>query len=88
MIYLKMKIGDTVKTVNDFHDVGDIWGYKYPNVGDVLTISNIEPHPNKKLKNLGISLLRFVELPNLPGVCDKNKWNIPLFTKLNVIGYI
>lgn len=66
-----MQIGSLVKCVNSFEDLRDEWGFDYPVVGEVLTVSDIQRHPTPDVDALGIVLL-FFEEHHLPfGVCDK-----------------
>jgi len=66
-----MKEGSLVVTVGDFEELRRSWGYPYPKKGDVLTVSSIEPHPVSEIRNAGIVLLNFQELPGLIPVCDR-----------------
>jgi hypothetical protein len=66
-----MQIGSIVETVGDFEDLRGVWGLPYPKKGDVLTVAGIDKHLNPKLRQKGVALLRFEEILNLMGVCDK-----------------
>lgn len=77
-----MQAGSLVETVGNFDSVRLFWGYNYPKKGDVLTISNLEPHHNEECRAKGIMLLYFEELPDLVGVCDKNMKDEPNFIEL------
>lgn len=66
-----MQTGSLVETVADFSESRRVWGLPYPNKGKILTVSNIEKHPNVQLQRKGIVLLHFIEIPFLPGICDK-----------------
>ena len=77
-----MKEGSKVLTVNSFEDVRTLWGYPYPRLGDILTVSSVTPHPNPQMRNRGIVLLNFEELPTLTGVCDKTSNGVQNFIEL------
>lgn len=77
-----MKIGSVVETVGNFDELRNLYGFPYPQIGDVLTVSDIYSHPNTKLQKKGVRLLYFKELPTLTGVCNKNKNGEPLFIEL------
>lgn len=79
-----MNIGDLVQTVGNFESLRKIYKFPYPKIGDILTISKIESHPNYSLRKDGIILLFFEELPDLVGVCDKTIENIPNFVKIEI----
>ena len=66
-----MQVGSIVETIANFEELRAIYGLPYPKKGDVLTVSAITKHPNSELNKKGIVLLFFEEIPNLPGVCDK-----------------
>ena len=77
-----MRIGSIVETVADFTEVSKVWGYNYPDKGQLLTIRLIEDHPVPDVAALGIVLLYFEELPDLVGVCNKKADGIPNFVEL------
>lgn len=77
-----MKAGSIVETVADFEDLRRIWGFPYPNKGDILTVRFIEEHPLPELRYKGVILLHFEEIPNLIGVCDKEESGKPNFIEL------
>ena len=79
-----MKIGSIVETVGDFSEERKVWGLDYPYIGDVLTVSFIEEHPNDEVREAGIVLLHFEELPNLIGLCDRTYDNKPNFLELTL----
>lgn len=70
----KITIGSRVKTVGDFEELRMLWNLPYPKKGDVLTVKSIEQHPNKKLRDMGIVLLYFVESSNTKGICNKTAY--------------
>lgn len=83
-----MEIGSIVETVGDFEEIRGVWGLPYPKKGDVLTISGITKHANRKVDRKGIVLLHFEEIPNLPGICDKQINGEPNFVELLLPGCV
>lgn len=65
-----MKIGSTVKTVTSFERM-PLYGKMYPKLGEILTVSDIQPHPNPECLRCGMQLLSFEEKPDIPGICDR-----------------
>lgn len=70
-----MRKGSLVVAVSDFTDVKKDWPMlNYPNKGDILTVSDVLPHP----KFCHLNLLLFEELNNPFGICDmthNGEWN-------------
>jgi hypothetical protein len=77
-----MQVGSLVETVSNFKEIRDVWDVPYPNKGDILIISAITQHHNKKIRKKGIVLLQFEELPNNHGICDKKVNGKPNFIEL------
>lgn len=74
-----MQIGSLVECVTDFSATRVYWKLNYPDKGDILTISNMEPHFRYK----GLTLLYFAELPDFPtGICDKTAYGEDNFREL------
>lgn len=66
-----MKVGSIIKCVVSFEHLRSIWGFDYPKMGDILTISHLNPHPTREGKLHGILELYFTEKPKCIGLCDK-----------------
>lgn len=79
-----MRKGDKVEVLADFSALSKEWGLDYPKKGDVLTLSNIELHPNESVAAKGIFLLYFVEFPDLVGLCDYRVNGRPNFLDLSM----
>jgi len=78
-----MRVGSIVETVGSFEHVRKIWSFPYPKSGDVLTVLSITEHPSKEIREKGIMLLYFEELPpSMPGLCDKQISGKPNFIEL------
>jgi len=77
-----MQVGSIVEVVANFEHLRRTWGIPYPKKGDVLTISGITKHPNKKARENNIVLLSFEETPFLIGICDKKFDSTPNFIEL------
>ena len=77
-----MKAGSKVETVSDFSYLRSEWDLPYPSKGDILTVSSITPHHKKDIRDKGIVLLTFEELPDLVPVCDKDFNGNPNFIEL------
>jgi hypothetical protein len=69
---LIMQVDSLVKVETDFTEQQlrhpDI---DYPVKDTIITVSNISPHPNKEVRDLGIVLLEFYEHPDGIPLCDK-----------------
>lgn len=66
-----METGSLVKCVVSFELLRKQWGFDYPKMGDILTVSQVIEHPNKECRDAGIVCLRFVEKPRLCDVSDR-----------------
>jgi hypothetical protein len=77
-----MQVGSIVETVGDFEELRKIWNLPYPKKGDGLTVKAIFKHPSKETSKKGIVLLHFEEIPELPGICDKDINGKPNFIEL------
>ena len=77
-----MKVGSLVETVTSFEEQRRTWGFNYPKKGEILRVRDIQAHPNKSVRNKGISLLYFEEYPDLVGICDKTIHNEPNFLEI------
>lgn len=77
-----MQVGSIVKTVTNFDDVRNEWKLNYPHYGDILTVSDIQPHPNEEMHRIGAVLLSFEEKPDLPGISDIKIDKEPNFIEL------
>ncbi len=83
-----MQIGSIVETVGNFEKIRRMWGFPYPKRGDVLTVCSIIPHSNTDVRKRGIVLLHFEELPDVPGMCDKDINGKPNFIELKLPEFI
>lgn len=54
-----MQINSLVEAMHSFDRIRSEWGYNYPYKGDILTVSDIQEHPNTDCKKRGIVLLFF-----------------------------
>lgn len=68
-----MKTGSLVKCVtNSFDELRRLYGFDYPVKNEILTVSDVSPHPVIACRRLGIVLLQFEDKPALCQVCDKD----------------
>lgn len=79
-----MQTGSICQCVVDNSELEKAWGWKYPKLNEVLTVSAITEHPNLKVQKAGIVLLYFEEYPFLIGQCDKNIEGIPNYVELRL----
>jgi len=67
-----MQIGSLVQAIEDFDDVRRDWGFNYPNKGDILTITDIEPYTfGDMAKQKKYVMLYFEELRLPLGICSR-----------------
>lgn len=84
-----MKKGSVVQCVTDFKKLEKTYGFKYPEMGEILKVIKTEEHPNKECREKGILLLHFKDYPllNTFGLSDiqvNGKPNfLPKFVRLN-----
>jgi hypothetical protein len=60
-----------VKCVVSFESLRKTWGFDYPKMGEILTVSQIKEHHDKECRDAGIVLLRFYERQNCCDLSDK-----------------
>jgi hypothetical protein len=77
-----MQVGSLVECVADFSKIEEQWNVSYPKQKEILTITNIAPHPNAELRTKEIVLLEFDEYPDIPGLCDKTEEGVDNFVEL------
>lgn len=77
-----MRVGSIVEVVGNFEESRLVWGLPYPKKGEVLTVSFVTEHPTPNVRNKGIVLLTFEELPNMIGICSMTFDGKPNFVEL------
>ena len=65
-----MQTGSIVQCVVNNAELEKEWGWKYPELNEVLTVSAITEHPNLDVQKAGIVLLHFEEYLLNRSICS------------------